>query len=60
MTVPINTTATVELPTTDAATVLEGGRKATSYPEISAAAASNGNARFVVGSGDYDFSCEIP
>ena len=41
VTVPINTTATVELPTTDATAVHEGGRKATTYPEIAAAAASN-------------------
>jgi alpha-L-rhamnosidase len=59
VTVPINTTATVELPTTDAAAVLEGGRKATSYLEIEGVPASTGNAQFVVGSGNYDFSCEI-
>jgi alpha-L-rhamnosidase len=60
VTVPINTTATIELPTANAATVQEGGRKASSYPEIEAVPGSNGNARFLVGSGDYDFTCEIP
>jgi hypothetical protein len=60
VTIPINTTATIEFPTTNASTVQEGGRKAASYQEMDKLPADNWNAQVLVGSGDYDFTCEIP
>jgi alpha-L-rhamnosidase len=60
VTIPINTMATIEFPTTNASTVQEGDRKAASYPEMDKLPAGNGNVQFLVGSGDYDFTCEIP
>jgi alpha-L-rhamnosidase len=56
VTVPINTTATVELPSKDAKSMQEGGRPTADVPDIKAI---SGN-QFVVGSGDYTFTCRIP
>jgi alpha-L-rhamnosidase len=58
-TIPVNTTATIELPTNNAATVREGGKEIAAIPEIKPAPGGDGNARFLVGSGVYDFTCRV-
>ena len=58
--IPIDTTATIYLPAASASSVHEGGRSATSRPEIKALPDGQGGARFLVGSGDYNFSCQMP
>jgi alpha-L-rhamnosidase len=57
LTVPPGTTATVYLPTADAATVREGDRPAAQSRGVSAAGAEGGKARFQVVSGTYAFTC---
>jgi alpha-L-rhamnosidase len=60
VTIPINTTATVDLPTNDAASVLEGGLAIAKHPEIKSLPDANGTAQYLVGSGNYSFSCRVP
>jgi alpha-L-rhamnosidase len=55
--VPINTTATVILPTTDTSSVKEGGRAILKSPDIKADSSGVG---YQEGSGDYRFSCRMP
>jgi alpha-L-rhamnosidase len=57
--IPINTTATLYLPTSDGASIEEGGVKIAEHPEIKPAAGGAGGASFEIGSGDYDFTCEM-
>ena len=59
-TIPVNTTATIELPTSNASSVQEGGRDIAACPEIKPAPEGEGNARFLVGSGVYNFTCRVP
>ncbi len=53
--VPPNTTATIHLPTSDAASVTEGGRRASSIPELKMLPQENGAAVFEVAAGSYHF-----
>ena len=55
-TVPVNTTATIVLPTADAASVLEGGKSVGEAAEIRLIPGGG----YLVGSGEYDFSCRVP
>jgi alpha-L-rhamnosidase len=59
VTIPPNTTAAVELPTKDSSSVRESGKKPSQQAGIKSLKASNGNARFLVGSGSYDFTCPV-
>jgi len=58
--IPVNTTATVELPTNDATSVREGGIAIASHPEIKSATGADGAAQYLVGSGNYSFTCKVP
>jgi alpha-L-rhamnosidase len=60
VTIPINTTATIDLPTDDAASVREGGLAIAKHPEIKSVADANGTAQYLVGSGNYSFTCRVP
>ena len=53
--VPANTTATVELPTPDPAAVTESGRAAADSPGVKALPIKAGHSRFEIGSGEYRF-----
>lgn len=55
VTVPPNTTATVHLPTSDPAHVLEGGEPVSAAPGVTPLAAGPDHAVFEVGSGRYSF-----
>jgi hypothetical protein len=52
--------ATIELPTTNTASVREGGKNAAASPDIKSIQSVNGNAQFLVGSGNYSFTCPVP
>ena len=58
--IPANTTATVELPTTNLASVKEGGRAVTLVPEIHPVQNGDGTTQYEIGSGDYGFTCTVP
>lgn len=58
--IPANTTATVELPTTNISSVQEGGHSVANHPEIKSVSDGQGNAQFLIGSGDYHFTCQMP
>jgi alpha-L-rhamnosidase len=60
VTIPINTTATIELPTTDPASVRESGQEISAAPGITAQPDATGPAQYLVGSGDYTFTCIVP
>ncbi len=60
VTIPANTTATVYVPTADAASVKEGGKPAAQAEGIRAIGAKDGNAVFEVGSGVYHFESQMP
>ncbi len=53
--VPVNTTATIVLPTAAAVGVTEGGRPVASSPGVTAAGVVNGAVSYRVGSGRYTF-----
>ena len=57
--VPVNTTALVQLPTSHASSVTEGGASITSHREI-AQLSQPGDVKLLVGSGEYRFNCAIP
>jgi alpha-L-rhamnosidase len=59
VTIPLNTTATVELPTKDISSVREGGNKPSRQTGIKSKATSSGNAGYLIGSGNYDFTCPL-
>jgi alpha-L-rhamnosidase len=59
VTIPPNTTATVELPTKDFRAVRESGKKPSRQTGIKSKATSTGNAGFLIGSGSYDFDCPV-
>ena len=54
--IPANCRATLGIPCSDPASVLEGGREATSADGVRFAGSSEGRARFEIGSGHYRFS----
>ncbi|HEX8237515.1 MAG TPA: family 78 glycoside hydrolase catalytic domain [Abditibacteriaceae bacterium] len=56
VTIPPNTTATVYVPSRDAALVREGGKPAAQVPGIEYSGMENGAAVYKVGSGSYTFS----
>ena len=60
VTVPPNTAATVALPTANPASVRESGRAIGAHPEIKPERGEDGSAQYVIGSGDYDFTCKTP
>jgi alpha-L-rhamnosidase len=60
VTIPVNTTATIELPASDASSVRESGKAVAGVPGITAAPGDDGAAGYLVGSGDYDFTCAMP
>ncbi|MGD0767827.1 MAG: family 78 glycoside hydrolase catalytic domain [Tepidisphaeraceae bacterium] len=57
--IPANTTATIYVPTRDAATVLEGGAPATRSVGLVFLRMENGAAVFHAGSGVYDFTSSL-
>lgn len=57
VTVPVNTTATLYLPTTNSAGVTEGGRPARDVEGVQIVGVKNGRLEVRVGSGNYDFAC---
>jgi len=58
VTIPVNTTATVYLPTTNLSSMRENGHPLTTEPEIKFV--SDGTGGLLIGSGDYNFTCQIP
>lgn len=55
VTVPVNTTATVHIPATNAESVSEGGKPAVGAQGVKSVGMQNGSAVFEVGSGTYAF-----
>jgi alpha-L-rhamnosidase len=55
VTVPVNTTATVYIPTQNAASVTEGGKPAVAADSVRSLGSREGAAVFEVGSGDFEF-----
>ena len=60
VTIPANTTATVFVPATVPAKVLEGGQPVASVPDIKVLSNLAGVAIFSIGSGTYKFTSELP
>jgi alpha-L-rhamnosidase len=58
--IPVNTVATIELPTANPRSVRESGRKIAASPEIKSIAGADGITRFQIGSGEYHFTCQVP
>jgi alpha-L-rhamnosidase len=59
VTVPVNTTATVHVPTTDPAAVLEGGQPVAHVEGITVEAPQPGAAVLTLGSGQYTFEAPL-
>ncbi len=59
LTIPANTTATVTLPTADAAGITEGGKGLGEIKEAVLASPVDGDATFTLGSGTYRFVCPL-
>ena len=59
VTIPPNTTATVQVPTSDAKMVTEGGKSAAQAPGVRFIRSDNGSAVYEVGSGTYAFKSPI-
>jgi alpha-L-rhamnosidase len=57
-TVPVNTTATVYVPTSDLDSVTEGGKPAATAPGVRRLPSQGGAAVFLVGSGQYQFEAK--
>ena len=60
VTIPANTTATVYIPTVNAATIEEGGRSVMSADSVRFIGTDGDNAIFEVGSGNYKFTTQLP
>ncbi len=60
VTLPVNTTATVILPTADGASARESGQPISARPEIKTVSRQDAGAAYEVGSGDYTFTCRLP
>lgn len=58
--VPVNTSATIVLPTGNSSGVTEGGRPVASSPGVVAAGTTSGSAGYKVGSGRYSFAATFP
>ena len=59
LTIPANTTATVTLPTADAAGITEGGKPLAEIKEAVLSAPVDGHVTFSLGSGTYRFSAHL-
>jgi len=59
VTIPPNTTATIELPTENLASVEERAGKVATDPGIHPAENVKGNAQYEIGSGTYNFTCKV-
>jgi hypothetical protein len=59
VTIPANTTATVRLPTSDAASVLENNQPSAQSEGVRFVKTENGTVVFAVDSGHYLFTCKI-
>jgi alpha-L-rhamnosidase len=59
VTIPANTTAQINVPTTNAAAITENGVPAASSPGVTFAGVSNGAAIYNVGSGNYIFTSPV-
>lgn len=57
--VPVNTSATIVLPTADTASITESGRPVATSPGVVAAGAAKDSATFKVGSGRYVFAATV-
>ena len=60
VTIPANTTATVYLPTTNPASIREGGRSAVAVDSVQFMGNEDDCAVFKIGSGKYRFSTPLP
>ncbi|MEN6574760.1 MAG: glycoside hydrolase family 78 protein [Phycisphaerales bacterium] len=60
VTIPTNTTATVYVPTSDAASIREGRKLATQAEGVRLIGTKDGNALFEVASGTYRFTSQMP
>ena len=60
VTIPASTTASVELPTADLASVKEGGKAIVDNPEFKSAPTDHGTTQYQIGSGEYHFTCAMP
>jgi alpha-L-rhamnosidase len=60
VTIPANTTATVYVPTVNAAAIEEGGRPAMRADKVRFVGTDGDNAIFEIGSGDYKFTTQLP
>ena len=60
VTLPVNTTGTVELPTANLSSVQEGGTSVTSHPAMKPVLGGDGMAQVQIGSGAYQFTCQTP
>jgi alpha-L-rhamnosidase len=58
--VPVNTTAFVRMPVVDATSVMESGRPAGQNPGVSQLPQKADPVEYEVGSGTYNFSCDLP
>jgi alpha-L-rhamnosidase len=58
--IPINTTASIELPGADPSSIRESGRPIATHPEIKPVPDGGAAAGYFVGSGDYSFTCKVP
>ena len=59
ITIPVNTTAKIYLPAQDLSTVKEGNMDISTIKAIEFIKMENGNAVFMIGSGDYSFESEF-
>jgi alpha-L-rhamnosidase len=59
LTIPANTTATVHIPTTDAASVTEAGHPAAEAEGVRSVGTAGGAAIYEVGSGEYRFAATL-
>jgi alpha-L-rhamnosidase len=57
--IPPNSSATIHLPTAEAARILEGGRPAQAAENVSFQEIKPGRALYTVGAGHYRFQCEV-
>jgi alpha-L-rhamnosidase len=60
LTIPINTTATIDLPASDPLSVRESSQAVAKHPEIKTITNGNGVTDYLVGSGNYLFTCRLP
>jgi alpha-L-rhamnosidase len=58
--IPVNTVATIDLPTVESSSVRESGATIATHPEIRPLSQAGDGAQFMVGSGDYEFTCKSP